>query len=169
VLRLRLDQEDRLKIAVISIDPSRRRGGGALLGDRIRMNAIEHEHIFMRSWRRGHRHGDFGGAARSDFGVQDRRLRPDHCRNFRDRQGNADRAAVDVSLYVMTPEFGAASQLEKIDMLDSPISSRSTSSTGRAQRTHCGTCASNISAIGSFFGAPAGPAGLRHPGEPVQR
>src|SRR5437879_217173 len=49
LLRLRLDQEDRLKIAVISIDPSRRRGGGALLGDRIRMNAIEHEHIFMRS------------------------------------------------------------------------------------------------------------------------
>ena len=49
VLRLRLDQQDRLKIAILSIDPSRRRGGGALLGDRIRMNAIDHEHIFMRS------------------------------------------------------------------------------------------------------------------------
>jgi len=49
VLRLRLDQQDRLRIAVLSIDPSRRRGGGALLGDRIRMNAIDHERIFMRS------------------------------------------------------------------------------------------------------------------------
>ncbi|MGE5094592.1 MAG: cobalamin-dependent protein, partial [Betaproteobacteria bacterium] len=49
VLRLRLDQAERLKIAIVSIDPSRKRTGGALLGDRIRMNAIEHPNIFMRS------------------------------------------------------------------------------------------------------------------------
>src|SRR5256885_9971019 len=49
VLRLRLDQEDRLKIAVISIDPSRRRGGGALLGDRIRMNAIDRKSTRLNS------------------------------------------------------------------------------------------------------------------------
>ena len=49
ILRLRLDQEDRLRIAVISIDPSRKRTGGALLGDRIRMNAIDSDKIFMRS------------------------------------------------------------------------------------------------------------------------
>src|ERR1039457_4258508 len=49
VLRLRLDQEDRLRVAIISIDPSRKRTGGALLGDRIRMNAIESDNIFMRS------------------------------------------------------------------------------------------------------------------------
>ena len=50
VRRFRLDQDDRLKIAVISIDPSRRKSGGALLGDRIRMNAIEHRaHVYMRS------------------------------------------------------------------------------------------------------------------------
>src|SRR5262249_29712197 len=49
VRRFRLDQDDRLEIAIISIDPSRKRTGGALLGDRIRMNAIEHPNIFMRS------------------------------------------------------------------------------------------------------------------------
>ena len=49
VRRFRLDQHDRLRIAVISIDPSRRKSGGALLGDRIRMNAIEHPNIYMRS------------------------------------------------------------------------------------------------------------------------
>src|SRR5258708_9588612 len=49
ILRLRLDQEDRLRIAVISIDPSRKRTGGALLGDRIRINAIESHQIFIRS------------------------------------------------------------------------------------------------------------------------
>ena len=48
IRRFRLDQDDRLKIAVISIDPSRRKSGGALLGDRIRMNAIQHPNIYMR-------------------------------------------------------------------------------------------------------------------------
>jgi methylmalonyl-CoA mutase len=49
IRRFRLDQDDALKIAVISIDPSRKRTGGALLGDRIRMNAIQHPNIYMRS------------------------------------------------------------------------------------------------------------------------
>ena len=49
VRRFRLDQRDALRIAIISIDPSRRKSGGALLGDRIRMNAIEHPNIYMRS------------------------------------------------------------------------------------------------------------------------
>jgi hypothetical protein len=49
ILRLRLDQDDRLRVAIISIDPSRKRTGGALLGDRIRMNAIDSDNIFMRS------------------------------------------------------------------------------------------------------------------------
>jgi len=120
VLRLRLDQEDRLKIAVISIDPSRRRGGGALLGDRIRMNAIEHEHIFMRS------------LATRDTGTEISAALPEVISACKIAgfdliivetsgigQGNAAIVPlVDVSLYVMTPEFGAASQLEKIDMLD---------------------------------------------------
>jgi methylmalonyl-CoA mutase len=49
IRRFRLDQDDSQKIAVISIDPSRKRTGGALLGDRIRMNAIQHPNIYMRS------------------------------------------------------------------------------------------------------------------------
>src|SRR4029079_6932747 len=49
VRRLRLDQADKLRLAVIAIDPTRRRGGGALLGDRIRMNAIDSPNVFFRS------------------------------------------------------------------------------------------------------------------------
>ena len=49
VRRFRLDQEDKLRIAVLAIDPTRRRGGGALLGDRIRMNAVEPPQVFFRS------------------------------------------------------------------------------------------------------------------------
>ena len=120
VLRLRLDQQDRLRIAVLSIDPSRRRGGGALLGDRIRMNAIDHERIFMRS------------LATRDSGTEVSAALPDVISACKIAgfdliivetsgigQGNAAIVPlVDISLYVMTPEFGAASQLEKIDMLD---------------------------------------------------
>jgi len=120
VRRFRLDQEDRLKIAIVSIDPSRKRTGGALLGDRIRMNAIEHENIFMRS------------LATRDTGSEVSRALPEviaACKltgfdlviveTSGIGQGNAAIVPfVDLSLYVMTPEFGAASQLEKIDMLD---------------------------------------------------
>ena len=52
VRRLRLDQEDKVRVAVLAIDPTRRRGGGALLGDRIRMNSIDTPQVFFRS------HGD---------------------------------------------------------------------------------------------------------------
>ncbi|HEY3532055.1 MAG TPA: methylmalonyl-CoA mutase family protein, partial [Casimicrobiaceae bacterium] len=120
VLRLRLDQADRLKSAIISIDPSRKRTGGALLGDRIRMNAIEHPNIFMRS------------LATRDAGSEISKALPDAIAACKAAAydlvivetsgiGQGDAAIVphvDVSLYVMTPEFGAASQLEKIDMLD---------------------------------------------------
>jgi methylmalonyl-CoA mutase len=120
VRRFRLDQQDRLKIAIISIDPSRRKSGGALLGDRIRMNAIEHPNIYMRS------------LATRDAGSEVSKALPDVIAACRAAGfdlvivetsgiGQGDAAIVplvDVSLYVMTPEFGAASQLEKIDMLD---------------------------------------------------
>jgi len=124
VRRLRLDQEDRLRVAVISIDPSRRKSGGALLGDRIRMNAInpwqQGARVFMRS------------LATRDFGSEISAALPDviaaaKCAGFdlviveTSGIGQGDAAIVphvDVPLYVMTPEFGAASQLEKIDMLD---------------------------------------------------
>ncbi len=124
VRRLRLDQEDRLRMAVISIDPSRRKSGGALLGDRIRMNAMgpwsQGQRVFMRS------------LATRDFGSEISAALPDvlaatKCAGFdliiveTSGIGQGDAAIVphvDIPMYVMTPEFGAASQLEKIDMLD---------------------------------------------------
>ncbi len=120
ILRLRIDQQDKLKVAIISIDPSRKRTGGALLGDRIRMNSIEHENIFVRS------------LATRDTGSEVSPALPEVIASCKLAgfdlvivetsgigQGNAAIVPfVDLSLYVMTPEFGAASQLEKIDMLD---------------------------------------------------
>jgi isobutyryl-CoA mutase len=124
IRRLRLDQGDALRVAVISIDPSRRKSGGALLGDRIRMNAIQPwsggQRVFMRS------------LATRDFGSEISQALPDvlaacKCCGFdliiveTSGIGQGDAAIVplvDVPMYVMTPEFGAASQLEKIDMLD---------------------------------------------------
>lgn len=124
IRRLRLDQDDRLRVAVISIDPSRRKSGGALLGDRIRMNAINPwsrgPRVFMRS------------LATRDFGSEISAALPDVVAACKAAGfdlvivetsgiGQGDAAIVphvDVPMYVMTPEFGAASQLEKIDMLD---------------------------------------------------
>jgi methylmalonyl-CoA mutase len=120
VRRFRLDQDDRLKIAVVAADPSRRKTGGALLGDRIRMNAIAGPNLYMRSLATRaagsevpETLGDILAACKlagfdllivetSGIGQGDAAIVP----------------LVDRSVYVMTPEFGAASQLEKIDMLD---------------------------------------------------
>ena len=119
VRRLRTDQQDKLRIAVLAVDPTRRRGGGALLGDRIRMNALDGDHVFFRSLAtRGARElpDNVAGiitacqAAGFDLVILET-----------PGIGQGDAGVVelaDVSLYVMTPEFGAASQLEKIDMLD---------------------------------------------------
>ncbi len=120
VRRFRLDQEDALKLAIISIDPSRKRTGGALLGDRIRMNAIDHPHIYMRSLATRNTGSEISAALPEVIAA---------CKlsgfdliiveTSGIGQGNAAIVPhVDCSLYVMTPEFGAASQLEKIDMLD---------------------------------------------------
>ncbi len=124
IRRLRIDQDDQLNVALISIDPSRRKSGGALLGDRIRMNAIGPwqgaPRVFMRS------------LATREAGSEISQALPDVIAACRAAGfdlvivetsgiGQGDAAIVphvDASLYVMTPEFGAASQLEKIDMLD---------------------------------------------------
>jgi len=120
VRRFRLDQGDRLKIAILSVDPTRRKTGGALLGDRIRMNAIGGPNVFMRS------------LATRDANAEIAACLPDAIAACRAAgydlviaetsgigQGNAAIVPLaDATLYVMTPEFGAASQLEKIDMLD---------------------------------------------------
>ena len=124
IRRFRLDQNDRLNIAVLAVDPSRRKTGGALLGDRIRMNAIgpgsAGARVFMRSLAtRGA--GKEISAALADVIAACRVAGFDLIVVETSGIGQGDAAIVplvDVSLYVMTPEYGAASQLEKIDMLD---------------------------------------------------
>ncbi|MGY1898522.1 fused isobutyryl-CoA mutase/GTPase IcmF [Nocardia gipuzkoensis] len=119
VRRLRSDQQDKVRVAILAVDPTRRRGGGALLGDRIRMNALDGEHVFFRSLAtRGGRelpdNIDLIVTACKAAGYDLVILETPGI-------GQGDAAVtdyVDVSMYVMTPEFGAASQLEKIDMLD---------------------------------------------------
>jgi isobutyryl-CoA mutase len=119
VRRFRTDQHDKLRVAVLAVDPTRRRGGGALLGDRIRMNALDGDHVFFRS-----------------LATRGARELPENMESIIAAcraagydlviletpgigQGDAGVTGLaDVALYVMTPEFGAASQLEKIDMLD---------------------------------------------------
>ncbi len=152
IRRIRLDQGDALRMAVISIDPSRRKSGGALLGDRIRMNAIapwkvhaptlpaaqgalppEGERIAL-----GRPGVDSGSRvfmrslATRDFGSEISQALPDVLAACKAAGfdliivetsgiGQGDAAIVphvNIPMYVMTPEFGAASQLEKIDMLD---------------------------------------------------
>jgi methylmalonyl-CoA mutase len=120
VRRFRLDQGDALKIAVLSVDPTRRKTGGALLGDRIRMNAINGAGIFMRSLAT-RATGSEISAALGDALAACRAAGFDLLMVETAGIGQGDAAIVphvDASLYVMTPEFGAASQLEKIDMLD---------------------------------------------------
>ena len=119
IRRFRLDQEDKLSIAVLAVDPTRRRGGGALLGDRIRMNSIDVANVFFRSLATRGSTSELPAylpdvvsacsAAGFDLVIVET-----------PGIGQGDAAVTDiadVSLYVMTPEYGAASQLEKIDML----------------------------------------------------
>lgn len=119
VRRLLSDFEDRT-VAVISVDPSKRRSGGALLGDRIRMNSLPHERGYMRSLATREanlslsphvgRAIDVVKAAGYDLVILES-----------SGIGQSDTEIVDtadLSIYVMTPEYGAATQLEKIDMLD---------------------------------------------------
>ncbi|HWS13919.1 MAG TPA: fused isobutyryl-CoA mutase/GTPase IcmF [Rhodocyclaceae bacterium] len=120
IRRFRLDQADRLKIAVIAVDPSRRRSGGALLGDRIRMNAIGHPNLYMRSLATRETGSEISAALPQNIAAC-KLAGFDLVIVETSGIGQGDAAVVphvDVSLYVMTPEFGAASQLEKIDMLD---------------------------------------------------
>ncbi len=118
--RFRLDYEDELRIAVLAVDPSRRRSGGALLGDRIRFNSLRGEHIFFRSM------------ATRNSGPSEPQALPRAINLLQNSGfdlvvvetpglGQGDTTLVDlvdVSLYVMTADYGAASQLEKIGMLD---------------------------------------------------
>lgn len=107
-------------IAVISVDPSKKKTGGALLGDRIRMNSINHPRVYMRSLATRDDNTALSGAVKDAINI---------CKETgfdliileSAGVGQSDASILDycdVSMYVMTPEYGAASQLEKINMLD---------------------------------------------------
>ncbi|MEM7550075.1 MAG: methylmalonyl-CoA mutase family protein [Bacteroidota bacterium] len=119
VRRFLIDFEDK-NIAIISVDPSKRKTGGALLGDRIRMNSINNKRVYMRSLatrqsnlalsRYVQEAVNIVKAAEFDLVILET-----------SGIGQSDTEITDhsdLSLYVMTPEYGAATQLEKIDMLD---------------------------------------------------
>ena len=124
IRRFRLDQADKLRIAVIAIDPTRRRGGGALLGDRIRMNTVDSPQVFFRSL--ATRSTDSPGGATVPQSLDlvilaAKAWGADLVIVETPGIGQGDAAIVpfvDLPIYVMTPEFGASTQLEKIDMLD---------------------------------------------------
>lgn len=117
--RFTMDFSDKY-IAVLSVDPSKRKTGGALLGDRIRMNAANHDHVFVRS------------LATREAHVSVSRDIPDALNVLKvagydfiilesSGIGQSDSSITDfsdITMYVMTPEYGASTQLEKIDMLD---------------------------------------------------
>ncbi len=119
VLRFRRDFPDR-KIAVISVDPTKRRSGGALLGDRIRMNAVEGDGVYMRSL--ATRQANLSMSPHVASAVEIVKAAGfDLVLLETSGIGQSDTEIVDasdVAVYVMTPEYGAATQLEKIDMLD---------------------------------------------------
>jgi len=107
-------------LAIISVDPSRKKSGGALLGDRIRMNSIHHPNIYMRSLATRQAHQSLSGSIEESISIC-KLAGFDWIIVETSGIGQSDSDITkfsDLSLYVMTPEFGAASQLEKIDMLD---------------------------------------------------
>ncbi len=120
IVRRYLMQFPNKTIAIISVDPSKRKTGGALLGDRIRMNAISNDRVFMRSLATRQ-----SNLAMSKY-VKDaenivQAAGYDLIILETSGIGQSDTEIIDhsdISLYVMTPEYGAATQLEKIDMLD---------------------------------------------------
>ncbi len=110
----------KLQIAVVAMDPTRRRSGGALLGDRIRMNSLASDNIFMRSLATRRQHLATSGVLKDVIDLY-QLAGFDLIVVETAGIGQSDTQItdfVDLSMYVMTSEYGAASQLEKIDMLD---------------------------------------------------
>ena len=108
------------EIAIISVDPSKRKTGGALLGDRIRMNSIKSDRVYMRSL--ATRQANLALSAHVNDAITILKAsKYDLIILETSGIGQSDTEILehsDISLYVMTPEYGAATQLEKIDMLD---------------------------------------------------
>ncbi|MFO0494940.1 MAG: cobalamin-dependent protein, partial [Flavobacteriia bacterium] len=119
VRRFLIDFEDK-RIAVVSVDPSKRKTGGALLGDRIRMNSIKNDRVYMRSLATRQSNLALSRHVAEAINVL-KAAEYDLIILETSGIGQSDTEILDhsdVSLYVMTPEYGAATQLEKIDMLD---------------------------------------------------
>ncbi len=108
------------EIAIVSVDPSKRKTGGALLGDRIRMNAIKNNRVYMRSL--ATRQSNLALSKHVSHAIEVlQEAKYDLIILETSGIGQSDTEITehsDISLYVMTPEYGAATQLEKIDMLD---------------------------------------------------
>ncbi len=149
IRRFRQDSNDNLRIAVLAIDPTRKKTGGALLGDRIRMNAIDHGNIFMRSL-----------ATRSAAVEIPNRLSEilaaiklsgfDLIIVETPGIGQGDAGIVpfvDTSLYIMTPEFGAASSWKKSTCWTTPMCLPSTSLIARVATMRCVMSANRCNAI----------------------
>ncbi|MBL7207680.1 MAG: cobalamin-dependent protein, partial [Desulfobacterales bacterium] len=119
ILRI-LHDLTKVRVAILSCDPSRRKTGGALLGDRIRMNAIGSPRVYMRSFATRRSNAEITDALPESIDVvKSAGFDLIIVETAGIGQGNSKITdLVDVSIYVMTSEFGAASQLEKIDMLD---------------------------------------------------
>ncbi len=108
------------KIAIISVDPSKKKTGGALLGDRIRMNSINDSRVYMRSMATRENNVSVSPYIHSALNVL-KISKPDVIvleTSGIGQSGSEITEIADVSMYVMTPEYGASTQLEKIDMLD---------------------------------------------------
>ncbi|HEB26303.1 MAG TPA: methylmalonyl-CoA mutase, partial [Porticoccus sp.] len=115
-----LQHQPEMRIAVLAVDPTRRRTGGALLGDRIRMNSLASKNIYMRSMATRRQHLATSKML-GDVTLFLRSLGYDLVLLETAGIGQSDSEIVDLvdfSLYIMTSDFGAASQLEKIDMID---------------------------------------------------
>ncbi|QBO58089.1 methylmalonyl-CoA mutase family protein [Chryseobacterium salivictor] len=108
------------KIAIISVDPSKKKTGGALLGDRIRMNSINDPRVYMRSMATRENNVSVSPYIHSALNIL-KLAKPDVIileTSGIGQSGSEITDIADVSMYVMTPEYGASTQLEKIDMLD---------------------------------------------------
>jgi isobutyryl-CoA mutase len=119
VRRFLIDFKDK-QIAVVSVDPSKRKTGGALLGDRIRMNSIKSDRVYMRSLATRQSNLALSKHVSEAINIL-KAANYDLIILETSGIGQSDTEILDhsdVSLYVMTPEYGAATQLEKIDMLD---------------------------------------------------
>jgi methylmalonyl-CoA mutase len=120
LVRRFIEQYPKNTLAIISIDPSKQKTGGALLGDRIRMNAINHSHVYMRSLATRSSKTEVSAAIQDAIHVV-KAAGYDFVLVETSGIGQGDAEIVDIcdlSMYVMTSEFGAPSQLEKIDMID---------------------------------------------------